>query len=504
MSEPATDLPGRPLRHVLLIEDSSRDSELIERQFRAAGAVCTFTVHPRLSAALQELRAGKEKFDLILLDLGLPDNIGLEALHHVRAAAPRIPTIVLTGRADEQLATEALHYGAQDYLVKGEHDAHMLLRAARHAIDRTETIELRETERLKSELLSIVSHEMRTPLTVIRENISLILDGALGAVSAGQQEFIVSAVANCDRLRTMIDDLVDTGAIERGALALLRRPLNLATLLDVLVREHRAVFSSRQQTLVMDMPDVESIRIFGDSDRIRQAFVNLLSNAHKNTKAGGEIRLRVRPAEREVLVEVVDNGSGIAKEALGHIFERFVQLGREHGPGLKGAGLGLSIVRHIVERHGGSIRVQSEVGRGSTFTVTLPIFLEGEELSALFHRGAGPTHDNPRNVLAVVRVRPGGSSDGALVVLRRLTELLRAQLRGAYDEALLLEREQVVVLAVAGLESTTSWLPERLEQMLAEDAPSLEWALCPMGDAVNSRLLANLKFGPVVRAQSAI
>jgi phosphoserine phosphatase RsbU/P len=168
---------GRPLRLVLLIEDSTRDSEIIQHQFREAGAVCTFTVHRCLSNALHELRSGKGKFDLILLDLGLPDNNGLEALHHVRAAAPRIPTIVLTGRADEQLATEALHCGAQDYLVKGQHDPHMLLRAARHAIDRTETVELRETERLKSELLSIVSHEMRTPLTVIRENISLILEG---------------------------------------------------------------------------------------------------------------------------------------------------------------------------------------------------------------------------------------------------------------------------------------------------------------------------------------
>jgi len=79
-------------------------------------------VHRRFGDALNELRSGKGKFDLILLDLGLPDNKGLEALHHVRAAAPRIPTIVLTGRADEQLATEALHYGAQDYLVKGQHD----------------------------------------------------------------------------------------------------------------------------------------------------------------------------------------------------------------------------------------------------------------------------------------------------------------------------------------------------------------------------------------------
>src|SRR4029079_10384071 len=108
------NVPGRPLRHVLLIEDTTMDSEIIQYQFRDAGAVCTFTVHRRLSDALLELRSGTAKFDLILLDLGLPDNQGLEALHHVKAAAPRIPTIVLTGMADEQLATEALYYGAQD------------------------------------------------------------------------------------------------------------------------------------------------------------------------------------------------------------------------------------------------------------------------------------------------------------------------------------------------------------------------------------------------------
>jgi sigma-B regulation protein RsbU (phosphoserine phosphatase) len=490
---------GRPLRHVLLVEDSRVDALFIKSQFDEAGAECTFTVHRRLDDALQELRSGHTRFDLILLDLGLPDSHGLEALHHVRAAAPRIPTIVLTGAADEQLATEALHSGAQDYLVKGQHNPHTLLRAARHAIDRTETVELRETERLKSELLSIVSHEMRTPLTVIRENISLILEGALGPVSAGQQEFIVSAVANCDRLRTMIDDLVDTAAIERGALTLLRRPFNLRSSLEGLVREQRAVFSSRQQTLVLDLPPIEQIAVFGDVDRIRQAFTNLLSNAHKSTPAGGEVCLRVRSIAREIVVEVTDNGMGIAKEALGHIFVRFSQLGREHGPGLKGAGLGLSIVRHIVERHGGSIRVESELGRGSTFTVTLPRFIEGEELDALSHGGTVPTKDGYESVLAVVRLRPGLSPDRAVVVLRRLTEILRTQLRGAYDAALLLEREQMVVLMVSALDSTASWLPQRLEQMLAEDAPALEWALCPTTDCMNAGLLAALRFEAVVR-----
>src|SRR4030081_792900 len=88
---------GRPLRDVLLVEDSRVDALFIKSQFDQAGAECTFTVHQRLDDALQELRSGHTKFDLILLDLGLPDNHGLEALHHVRAAAPRIPTIVLTG-----------------------------------------------------------------------------------------------------------------------------------------------------------------------------------------------------------------------------------------------------------------------------------------------------------------------------------------------------------------------------------------------------------------------
>jgi sigma-B regulation protein RsbU (phosphoserine phosphatase) len=497
-------IPGRPLRHVLLIEDSPRDSEIIQHQFREAGAVCIFTVHRRLNDALQELRSGTGRFDLILLDLGLPDNKGLEALHHLTAAAHRIPTIVLTGMADEQLATEALHCGAQDYLVKGQHDHHMLLRAARHAIDRTETVELRESERLKSELLSVVSHEMRTPLMVIRENMSLIMEGALGAVTADQREFIQSAVANCDRLRTMIDDLVDTAAIERGALTLVRRPFNLVSLLDGLVREQRAVFSSRLQVLVVDLPPIENIMIFGDADRIRQALANLLSNAHRSTHAGGEIRLRVRAGEREIVVEVTDNGVGIAKEALGHIFGRFVQLRREHGPGSKGAGLGLSIVRHIVERHGGAIRVESELGRGSTFTVTLPSFIQGEELNTLSHDGTIATKQGYENAVVVVRLRPGVGSERALIVLRRLTELLRTELRGAYDEALLLEREQLLVLTVTARASIASWLPERLKQMLGDDAPSLEWALCPMASSLDARQLANLQFRPVVGESNVI
>jgi hypothetical protein len=168
---------------------------------------------------------------------------------------------------------------------------------------------------------------------------------------------------------------------------------------------------------------------------------------------------------------------------------------------MKGAGLGLSIVRHIVERHGGSIRADSEVGRGSTFTVTLPRFIEGEELDALSHGGTIPAGDGHERALAVVRLRPGVKPDRALVLLRGLTERLRRQLRGADDEALLLEREQVVVLAVDAPGDSASWLPERLEQMVSEDAAALEWALCPVDESINGGMLANLHFGPVVRRQ---
>jgi anti-sigma regulatory factor (Ser/Thr protein kinase) len=300
----------------------------------------------------------------------------------------------------------------------------------------------------------------------------------------------------------MIDDLIDTAAIERGALTLLRRPLNLVSLLDVLVREYRAVLASRQQTLVVDLPQFDTIiPIFGDTDRIRQALTNLLNNAHKYSRVGGQITLRVRLLDKEVLIEVTDTGVGIAKEALGHIFERFVQLGREHGPGLKGAGLGLAIVRHIVERHGGSIGVESEPGRGSTFTVTLPLFVEGEELGVLFHGRASLPNSGDQHApaLAVVRLRPDVSSDRAIVVLRRLTELLRTQLRGVYDEALLLEQERVVVLAITGLDGSATWLQDRLAGMLSEDASSLEWALCPMTDVIGARLPANLRFESVLK-----
>jgi signal transduction histidine kinase len=477
------------LRRVLLIEDSADDAVLLRATLATVHPACSVTLCSCLREGLDALKAAP--FDLVLFDPGLPDNRGIDGLRRLRAQAPRVPVVVLTGNDDDRLATEALQAGAQDYIVKGQYEGSMLLRAAHHAMDRAEAIELREAERLKSELLAIVSHEMRTPLTVIQENVSLVLEGALGPVAPAQQEFLASAVANCNRLRAMIADLVDTAAIERGALQLQRKPFALVPMLMALAADFRTVLASHGQTLAVDLPDDLTPRVFGDADRLRQAVANLLNNAHKFTPRGGHVTLRARCDGREAHVEVEDDGVGIPRNALDHVFERFFQLGREHGPGLKGAGLGLAIVRHIVERHAGTIVVHSEVGRGSTFRVSLPQLREHGEIQAFLKPlvVSRPDDRGPTTV-SFVRLRTTTGPD-ATERLREFTDGLRAALRAPLDDVTLLEGEQVVVVVGADDERVRARIQD------APDADALEWATCPIAAAAGLETTAGLRFVPV-------
>lgn len=231
---------------------------------------------------------------------------------------------------------------------------------------------LKELDRLKSQFLSHCSHELRTPLTSIKGFTENLLRGMVGNLTDRQQLYLNRINANSDRLTRMIGDLLDLSRIEAGTVRLHQTPLLLSKVLEDATQELLPLTESKDQQLVVETGE-HPLSIMGDADRLHQIITNLVHNAHKFTPEQGTICVRAHPVPpQQIALVVSDTGPGIPQDAQKNLFEPFFQAHRKPEIGIEGLGLGLSIVRQLVELHGGSISVESQEGRGTTFRILLP------------------------------------------------------------------------------------------------------------------------------------
>jgi signal transduction histidine kinase len=234
------------------------------------------------------------------------------------------------------------------------------------------TQQLAELDRLQAEFVSVASHELKTPLSVIKGYVALLHEGIYGEIAEQQRKVLGSVSEQADRLGRLIQQLLDISRFEAGGGRLELRPVSLRGFLTELATSFEALAVQNQIDFQVetasDLPDT----LVGDPDRLNEVMGNLLSNAFKFTPRGGGIRLRAERANGGIAVEVRDNGIGIPHDQLPRIFEKFYQVDNEAHPKSLGSGLGLAISREIVEAHGGTIAAESEEGRGTTFRVFLP------------------------------------------------------------------------------------------------------------------------------------
>jgi NtrC-family two-component system sensor histidine kinase KinB len=234
---------------------------------------------------------------------------------------------------------------------------------------------LREIDRLKSEFIATASHELRTPLTSVQMGVHLLLEGALGELTDSQNEVLQACRQDCERLDKLMRDLLDLSKIEAGESQPQLATVSARDLLNTAVKELRPQVETKGLKLSVDAP-VTLPWVMVDRLQIERVVSNLVINALRHTKQG-EIKISAEQRDNYVAVSIQDTGSGIPSEYLPHIFDKFVQVPEEP---TGGAGLGLTISKSIVEAHGGQISVQSEVGRGTTFTFTLPLAMAAESV----------------------------------------------------------------------------------------------------------------------------
>ena len=230
---------------------------------------------------------------------------------------------------------------------------------------------LRVSDQLKTDFVSSVSHELRTPLASILGYLDVLLEGEVGEFAPEQEEFLQIVDTNARRLLTLINDLLTLSGLESGKTTIRVVPVDMRELVELYVQDQRPALSAKEHELQLELPDTK-VPAMLDPERIGQVITNVLSNAIKFTPEQGEIGVSLEATAEELRLTVRDSGIGIAPEDADRLFERFFRARNASDLAIPGTGLGLAICKGIVDAHGGSMAVQSELELGTAVTVTLP------------------------------------------------------------------------------------------------------------------------------------
>jgi signal transduction histidine kinase len=393
-----------PTTNVLLIEDNPGDADLVRLRLVEGKSPVTVSCVNRLSDGLAALT--KNTPAVVLLDLNLPDSHGADTFRRVMEHAPNVPVVVLSGQDDEALAIKAVHQGVQDYLIKGNISSKQLERAIRYAVERQgllRALDIAQKQQLefKNQFLSHVSHELRTPLTCIHQYVTLILDGLAGPVVPEQSDHLKTVLRSVNQLHAMIRDLLEATRAESGKMRVELRCISLKELVQQAAAMLRPTAEEKKIGLEIGL-DQRLPLVHADPDRVLEVLINLVDNAIKFTAPEGSVVIKACMVEADpgsVYLSVSDTGRGIGPEAKALIFERLYQDPDSIDNSRSGLGLGLFICREIVRLHQGRIWVSSELGQGSTFTFTLPVYSLAKLLAPVI------THeDRLRPAFVLVRV----------------------------------------------------------------------------------------------------
>jgi len=321
------------------------------------------------------LRMIKEfKPDLVFVDLKMPGISGMEVLERIQEIDATLVTVVITGYATIDTAVEAMKKGAYDFLPKPFKADELRLITMRGVEKRKLLLDAialrREKEIIRENLTSIVSHELKSPLFAVQQTLYAFLAGVAGELNLAQKEMLEKTKNRVDMMLKMINVWVEMTSMDFRQLRERFKPLDIPGLLSKALEMLQVQAAAKNIRLVKHGPSsVEPLD--GDEGTLLEVFLNVIGNAIKYSEAGTEVSIAIEDRDHELRVSVSDTGVGIEKEDLPFIFDDFYRGKAQSKTGELGSGLGLAISNRIINAHNGSIVVESERGKGSTFTVTL-------------------------------------------------------------------------------------------------------------------------------------
>jgi len=366
---------------ILVVDDTEDNLDLLEfalkrkpiKMLRATSGMACLTL------------AKENKPDIILLDIQMPEMDGFETLKRLRAnpETAKIPVIFLTAqKKDPESIAKGLALGADQYLTKPIDTEELLVRTKMLVSLKKAEAEL---ERLRADFMAMLVHDLRSPLIGIKNVLELLQESDKTApLSQDYFELINSAQMSGNRLLELVSDLLDVSKYEAGNIAFDKASVPVSRFIDPILRQMEVQFRQKNVTLSTTYADGLP-NVYVDAQKTEQVMMNFLSNALKFTKSGGTITIAADAItekihteledmnRRFVRVKITDSGVGIAQEEIPMLFKRYKQASSARTTRQKGTGLGLVICKLIVEAQGGTVGVQSELGKGSTFSFTLPV-----------------------------------------------------------------------------------------------------------------------------------
>jgi signal transduction histidine kinase len=365
---------------ILVVEDNPGDARLLMEMLREAGPKFSISVHAdRLGDALRKVAT--TAFDVILLDLSLPDSKGLETVLRTRQAAGATPLVVITGMGDDELAMQALNNGVQDYLVKGEVNTQWLTRSISYAIERkrAEWIEqerrsLQLAVRGMDRMLASVAHDLRIPLASLRMTSELLMDEDEAVDEAQTTKFLTSIHNEVLRMTRMVDDILESARLESATAKWQWSVVKASQVCRDALEVVAPWVNDKPIEIGWECAEPD-LKFHGDADAVRRLLVNLLSNAIKNTSCGRiDVNVTTKACDGElwIMFSVRDSGAGIPDEVAEQLGNAFaLNTGVVDSLVLRGVGLGLAICKGIAAAHGGKISFITTPDHGSTFTARL-------------------------------------------------------------------------------------------------------------------------------------
>jgi two-component system, sensor histidine kinase and response regulator len=375
---------GRKPEVILVADDIPANVELLLDQLNSLGYdTITATDGPSAIAA-----ASEHQPDLCILDVSMPAgdlgvddrSTGFEVCRRIKRdpRTARIPVIFVTALNDTSDRVRAIEAGGDDFLTK-PHNRLVLgarvrsllkLKAATDALEDS-LRKLRELERVRDDLMKMIVHDLKTPLTSVLATLEMLADGDFGEVSTPQKVAIGDVESKSEDLLALIDDILEVARIEEANITLTLAPMAPGALLAELVHEWNHRFQQEQTTVFVSVADDAPI-FTGDKGLIKRVFSNLIQNAVTHSSRAVHLDLSARRAGHGVLFTVSDNGPGIPPEYHEVIFRKFGQVEMPRTPRTRSSGLGLTFCKLVVERHRGRIWVNSAEGKGSSFYIELP------------------------------------------------------------------------------------------------------------------------------------
>ncbi|MCF8364013.1 MAG: hybrid sensor histidine kinase/response regulator [Prolixibacteraceae bacterium] len=371
--------------NILLVEDNPGDAMLLE-ELLLDNKRFTYkmSVADTLQAAIKMVE--ENRYDIILLDLDLPDSNGLDALQAINNKTNNTPILVITGLDDDKTGNEAIKMGAQSYIVKGLFNSRLITDSIIHALERNNNLikirkaeeelnrynkELHKANREKERLIALLSHDLRGPIKTLVALLELLNDEYDEMEKTMQREIIKKSIKTGENTVNLLETLLDWARIKAGKIQIKPQNTEVHQFVNNTIESTLDIACQKDLEIINNTPD--GLHFYADTNMIATVVRNLLGNAIKFSHRNSTISIDAKKTDNEnIAIEIIDEGKGIKKEDLPKIFditEGFTTFGTEDE---KGSGFGMILCKELIEENNGELYIESEYGKGTCVRFILP------------------------------------------------------------------------------------------------------------------------------------